>query len=273
MSSTGLCVSVPASALDASAAPTSGGVDSYPGVGSLTLVWRVSTSVPADYRVRWKETSASSYPLSGTGVESFTASSAEVKVSVPYLLSRGRLYAYKITGLKTCTTYDVELKGYSAGNVLLLTRELEGTPEGTPASVRDAGLLVMSASGDEVRVFWRKPACDGGSPLLGYKVRWKYEDEGEDDWEETIVAVDTDDDGSAEEYFGYRIEATASKPKFPPSSSPPTTIPPSSSPPLLDLPQEVLKENLGAKKSRDVEVFARNVHGDSPAAVFPKITI
>ncbi len=268
LGSSAVCVGVPAAALDASAGSSSGGVDSYPGVGSLILVWRLSDNFPANYRVRWKEASVASYPSPGPDDEPLKASSLEVDVPAPYLLSRGRLYAHTITGLKTCTVYDVELKGYSAANALLLTREFEGTPKGTPASVRDAELLVMSAEGNEVRVFWRKPACDGGSPLRGYKVRWKYEDESEDDRKETIVGVDSDSDGSVEEYYGYRIESTESKPKFPSPASPPSSSSSSSSPPLIDLPQELPKESLKTKKSRDVEVLAFNVHGDSPAAAF-----
>ncbi len=260
LGSSAVCVSVPAAALDASAGSSAGGVDSYPGVGSLILVWRLSDNFPANYRVRWKEASVASYPSPGPDDEPLKASSLEVEVPAPYLLSRGRLYAHKITGLKTCTVYDVELKGYSAANALLLTREFEGTPRGTPASVRDAELLVMSASEDAVRVFWRKPACDGGSPLREYKVRWKYEDEGEDDWDETIVGVDSDSDGSAEEYYGYRIEATATTFIAPPPSGPPPIIPGEGA---LPPPSGSWKW-----KSRDVEVFARNVHGDSPAAAF-----
>ncbi len=163
--------------------------------------------------------------------------------------------------MKTCTVYDVELKGYSAADALLLTREFEGTPKGTPASVRDAELLVMSAAGDAVRVFWRKPACDGGFPLGGYRVWWKYEDEGEDDWEKTIVGVDTDSDGSAEEYYGYRIESTETTVE---------TLPPADEP--IEVPGQgvVPEERLGPAepKSRDVKVLAFNVQGDSPAAAF-----
>ena len=253
-------MSVPAAALDVSAGSSAGGVDSYPGVGSLILVWRLSDNFPANYRVRWKEASVASYPSPGPDDKPLKASSLEVDVPAPYLLSRGRLYAHTITGLKTCTAYDVELKGYSAANALLLAREFEGTPRGTPASVRDAGLLVMSASENAVRVFWRKPACDGGYPLVGYKVKWKYEDEGEDDWDDTIVAADSDSDGSAEEYFGYRIEATETKVKTPPSSDPPILIPG-----VGVLPPASGSNNI---KSRDVKVLAFNVHGDSPAAAF-----
>ena len=251
---------VPAAALDVSAGSSAGGVDSYPGVGSLILVWRLSDNFPANYRVRWKEASVASYPSPGPDDKPLKASSLEVDVPAPYLLSRGRLYAHTITGLKTCTAYDVELKGYSAANALLLAREFEGTPRGTPASVRDAELLVMSAEGNEVRVFWRKPACDGGSPLREYRVRWKYEDEGEDDWGETIVRVDSDSDGSAEEYYGYRIEATATTVISPPPSGPPPTIPGEGA-----LPPPSGRTEW---KSRDVEVFARNVYGNSPAAEF-----
>ena len=133
-------------------------------MGSLTLVWYLAENLPASYRVRWKEASVASYPSSGTGVQSFDASAA---AAGPVLVSRGAVYSYEITGLKTCTVYDVELKGFTGAGVLRFTREVEGTPRGTPSSVRDALLVVMSKEGKEVRVFWRRPACGGGYPLEG----------------------------------------------------------------------------------------------------------
>ncbi len=159
------------------------------------------------------------------------------------------MYSYEITGLKTCTVYDVELKGFTAAGVLRFTRETENTPRGTPSSVRDARLVVMSQSGEEVRVFWRRPACDGGYPLEGYTVRWKYDDESS--WQpgdSVLVPLDDNGDGSADEYFMYEIEAAA-KDRIP--GSPTGGIDGTGVGPVQ------------AAKSRDVEVWARSARGSS----------
>ena len=257
------CVSVPAS-LVVSSSSSSGGLASHPGVGSVTLVWRLARDLPASYKVRWKEASEVSYPSAGAGVRSFKASAAEVALPPP-LSSGEALYVYKITGLKTCTVYDFKLQGYTSAGVLSFTREVKDTPKGTPSAVRDARLVVMSQSGAEVRVFWQKPACDGGSPLTGYTVRWKYEDASTWETGDVDLPVDVNSDGNADEYFSRMIEAMETKEieeAEETSEESSTEVVPTE---IID-GTEVLRPT--TPKSRDVEVLARNALGVSQAVSF-----
>ncbi len=90
------------------------------------------------------------------------------------------MHSYEITGLKTCTVYDVELKGFTAAGVLRFTRETENTPKGTSSQPRKARLVTGSDTENLLYVYWEKPECDGipdsALSLTRYDTRWKPSD-------------------------------------------------------------------------------------------------
>ncbi|MDA8014672.1 MAG: fibronectin type III domain-containing protein [Gammaproteobacteria bacterium] len=125
-----------------------------PGNARLQVAW----TAPADnggaaitnYRLRWKLASAAAFAPGDTRTV-------------------GAVTSATITGLTNGSRYDVEIAAQnSAGFGAVATAQ--GTPRTTPG-----GLLSFGVTPENTRleVSWSAPGNNGGSPITGYRMRWK----------------------------------------------------------------------------------------------------
>ena len=130
-----------------------------PGKDRLRAEWNAAAALPVHYQLHWKPVAAATF-----------APADRVTVAAPGL-------AHDITGLAASTEYEVRITALpnrvepasAAGRWSFTTAR--ATTAGAPSA--PLNLSVRALVSQQLKVSWTAPANDGGSPISGYRVRWK----------------------------------------------------------------------------------------------------
>ncbi|MDA8009210.1 MAG: fibronectin type III domain-containing protein, partial [Alphaproteobacteria bacterium] len=129
-----------------------------PGKDKLRASWEAATP-PAHYQLHWKPAAAAAF-----------APADRVTVAAPAL-------THDITGLDATSEYEVRITALpsraepdSAASMWSFStaRAATAVAPGAPVDLR-----VRYLNWKSMEVSWKTPAGDGGSPISGYRVRWK----------------------------------------------------------------------------------------------------
>ncbi len=194
------CTALPALPTDATAeAPT---LTLHPTTGGITAAWwqRTAAFNPDTYKLEWKKTGAAAFTPSAA------LTPAGVNVPLPSSYTGWTLNARHIPNLDMCT-HDVRVTA-AKGAQERMSNTASGAPGGTvtvPGAPREGFVANGSAGGDQLYVYWKRPECDGGSPLSEYKVTYKLDSDST--WTDAATMTSTGE--LARMHNGYRIGGLA----------------------------------------------------------------